>query len=148
MAARIGGQQIATLLESLPGIASVLRSPVADAIVGMIRAGTGLGEFHEAEAQELVQYAVRRGLLGSQEGEQLLAEVRGAAKELKRMKRTAKARAKKATAKPAAKTTTKVKSAKSAKKSATKKVVPKAATKKVKAIKAATKRATAKRRKG
>ena len=34
MAAQLRGQQISALLESLPGIASVLRSPVADAIVG------------------------------------------------------------------------------------------------------------------
>ncbi len=76
MAAELGGKQLSTLLESLPGIASVLRSPVADAMVGMIRAGAGLGEFREAEAKELVQYATRRGLMGHEEGDQLLAELK------------------------------------------------------------------------
>ena len=103
---RLGGQQISALLESLPGIASVLRSPVVDAIVGMIRAGSGLGDFREADAKELVQYAVRRGLMGSQEGEDLLVEVRGAVKQLRAAKRAAKKRAvgKKLARKPAAKT--------------------------------------------
>ena len=91
MAARLGGQQISALLESLPGIASVLRSPVADAIVSTIRAGVGLGDFREGDANELVQFAVRRGLLGSEEGEQLLAEVKDACKNVR-----AKARAKRA----------------------------------------------------
>ena len=91
MAAQLGGRQISALLESLPGIASVLRSPVADAIVSTIRAGVGLGDFREGDANELVQFAVRRGLLGSEEGEQLLAEVKDACKNVR-----AKARAKKA----------------------------------------------------
>ena len=74
---------------------------MADAIVSTIRAGVGLGDFREGDANELVQFAVRRGLLGSEEGEQLLAEVKDACK-----KARAKARAKKtkkratATAKP------------------------------------------------
>ena len=79
MAARLGGQQISALLESLPGIASVLRSPVADAIVGLTRASVGLGEVRIADANELVQFAVRRGLLGSDEAEELLTEIREAA---------------------------------------------------------------------
>ena len=94
MAAQLGGQQISALLESLPGIASVLRSPVADAIVSTIRAGVGLGDFREGDANELVQFAVRRGLLGSEEGEQLLAEVKDACKDV-RAKARAKARVKK-----------------------------------------------------
>ena len=89
MAAQLRGQQISALLESLPGIASVLRSPVADAIVSTIRAAVGLGEFSESDANELVQFAVRRGLVGSEEGEQLLAEVKDACKNAR-----AKARAK------------------------------------------------------
>ena len=78
MAAQLGGHQISALLESLPGIASVLRSPVADAIVNMLRAGAGWGDFHEPDANGPVQYAVRRRLLGSEEGEQALVAVRGA----------------------------------------------------------------------
>ena len=94
MPAQLGGQKISALLESLPGIASVLRSPVADAIVNTIRAGVGLGDFREGDANELVQFAVRRGLLGSEEGEQLLAEVQDACKMArKRARERAKKRA-------------------------------------------------------
>jgi hypothetical protein len=45
----LGGAQMSTLLESLPGIANVLRSPVADALVGLIRAGAGIGDFSVEE---------------------------------------------------------------------------------------------------
>ena len=76
--AGLAGQQITALLESVPGIASVLRSPVADALVNMIRAGARVGEYRPEDAQELVQYATRRGLIGSDEGERVLFDVRGA----------------------------------------------------------------------
>ncbi len=76
MSAEIGGRQLSSLLESLPGIASVLRSPVADAMVSMIRAGAGLSDFNESDAKELVQYATRRGLMGAEEGADLLEEVK------------------------------------------------------------------------
>src|SRR5216117_3983272 len=59
--AELGGSQISSLLEALPGIASVLRSPVADALVRAIRAAAGVGEFTLDDAEELVRYAVRRG---------------------------------------------------------------------------------------
>ena len=103
MAAQLRGQQISALLESLPGIASVLRSPVADAIVNMIRAGAGLRDFHESDANELVQYAVRRGLLGSEEGGELLVAIRGAGKKARR-KPSAKKVLQKATASKTART--------------------------------------------
>jgi len=74
----LAGPQITALLESVPGIASVLRSPVADALVNMIRAGARVGEFRPEDAQELVQYATRRGLIGSDEGERVLFDIRGA----------------------------------------------------------------------
>src|SRR5205807_59396 len=61
MSAELGGSQISSLLEALPGIASVLRSPVADALVKAIRAAAGVGEFTFDDAEELVRYAVRRG---------------------------------------------------------------------------------------
>ncbi len=116
---RLGGQQISSLLESLPGIASVLRSPVADAIVAMIRAGAGLGDFRETDANELVEYAVRRGLIGAQEGEELLAEIKEAAKRIRAARRAVKKKA----SKPVAKKT--VKPSAPAKAKATKKTVAK-----------------------
>jgi hypothetical protein len=90
--AQMRGSQISSLIESLPGIANVLRSPVADALVGMIRAGARLGDFREEDAQELISYAVRRGLVGSEEGRELLNEVKGAAakKRATKAKRAAK----------------------------------------------------------
>jgi hypothetical protein len=74
----LGGAQISTLLESLPGIATVLRSPVADALVNVIRAAARLSEFDIADADELVKYATRRSLLAEEEGERLLTELQEA----------------------------------------------------------------------
>ena len=81
------GTQISTLLETLPGIANVLRSPVADALGNVIRAAARLTEFNIADADELVRYATRRGLLGQDEGDRLLAEVHAA--EQRRVERAA-----------------------------------------------------------
>ena len=78
MVSELGGSQISTLLETLPGIANVLRSPVADALGNVIRAGARLAEFHVQDAEELVRYATRRGLLGQDEGDRLLVEVHAA----------------------------------------------------------------------
>jgi urease accessory protein UreF len=108
----LGGSQISTLLEALPGIANVLRSPVADALVNTIRAAARLGEFQLVDAEELVKYAVRRGLLGGEEGDRVLADVHEAYR--KRADRAAdRARAHKAKAKAKA-----VKSVKAVKKAA------------------------------
>ena len=74
----LAGPQITALLESVPGIASVLRSPVADALVNMIRAAARVGEFRPEDAHELVLYATRRGLIGSDEGERVLFDIRRA----------------------------------------------------------------------
>jgi len=74
----LGGSQISTLLETLPGIANVLRSPVADALGSVIRAAARMGDFNLADAEELVRYATRRGLLGNEEGDRILAEVHAA----------------------------------------------------------------------
>ncbi|MGH7508877.1 MAG: hypothetical protein ACREMZ_05360 [Gemmatimonadales bacterium] len=74
----LGGTQISTLLETLPGIANVLRSPVADALGSVIRAAARIGDFNVADAEELIRYATRRGLLGNEEGDRLLAEVHAA----------------------------------------------------------------------
>lgn len=78
MVSELGGSQISTLLETLPGIANVLRSPVADALSSVIRAAARVGEFQVADAEELVRYATRRGLLGNDEGDRILAEVHAA----------------------------------------------------------------------
>lgn len=115
MVSELGGSQISTLLETLPGIANVLRSPVADALVNTIRAAARIGEFAVADADELVKYATRRGLMAQDEGDRLLADVHEA--ERKRADRAAdrakahKARAKTRPAKP-------VKAIKSVKKAA------------------------------
>ena len=74
----LGGSQISTLLETLPGIANVLRSPVADALVNVIRAAARLSEFDAADAEELIRYSTRRGLLGAEEGDRLLVDVQAA----------------------------------------------------------------------
>ncbi|MDZ4864184.1 MAG: hypothetical protein SGJ01_12145 [Gemmatimonadota bacterium] len=79
MASELGASQISTLLEALPGIANVLRSPVADALLNVIRAAARIGEFELADAEELIRYATRRGLVGNDEGDRVLVEVREAA---------------------------------------------------------------------
>lgn len=72
----LGGSQISSLMEVLPGIAQVLRSPVADAIVNLIRAACRVREFDLADAEEMLRYAVRRNLMGAEESERVLAEAR------------------------------------------------------------------------
>ena len=75
----LAGTQISNLLETLPGIAQVLRSPVADAFVNVIRAATGEGPFNFADADEILKYAVRRNLMAVDESERVLAEAKLAA---------------------------------------------------------------------
>lgn len=132
MPGELGESQLSSLLESVPGLASVLRSPVADAIVNMIRAAAGLRDFDIEEAQELVQYATRRGLIPQREGASLLEEVQALAPAKRGKKGVAAPRG-------AAKKASRVKSAKAVKKSkakvpakppAKKKVVKKQTTKK------------------
>jgi len=69
LASELGASQISTLLETLPGIANVLRSPVADAMLNV---------FQVADAEELIRYATRRNLVATDEGERVLLEVREA----------------------------------------------------------------------
>lgn len=110
MVSELGGAQMSTLLESLPGIANVLRSPVADALVNVMRAAARLSEFDVADAEELVRYATRRGLLGQEEGDRLLAEIHAARqKKLDRAAERPKAAAAKAKAKAKAKSKPKAK---------------------------------------
>lgn len=100
MMGELGKSQLSSLLETVPGLASVLRSPVADAIVNMIRAGALLRDFDIHDAEELVQYATRRALIPSAEGAQLLDEVKAASRKSGAKKSAAK---KSAAKKPAAK---------------------------------------------
>ena len=117
MVSELGGSQISTLLETLPGIANVLRSPVADALGNVIRAGARLAEFHVADAEELIRYATRRGLLGQDEGDRLLAEVHSA--QQRRLDKAAdRERAQKAKARAKSKTVKPVKALKKVKKAA------------------------------
>ena len=90
MPAELGGSQISSLLEALPGIAGVLRSPVADALVKAIRAASGVGDFTVEDAEELIRYAVRRGLIGPDEGDRVLAEAQEALKATRKAARGAK----------------------------------------------------------
>src|SRR5437899_13052655 len=99
--AELGGSQISSLLEALPGIASVLRSPVADALVRAIRGAAGVGEFTVDDAEELIRYAVRRGLIGPEEGDRVLSDVQRALK--RRPPRSAPAKPKPAPQKKPAK---------------------------------------------
>ena len=93
MVPELGGSQISQLLEAVPGIANVLRSPVADALVNMIRAGAGTGEFRLSDVEELIQYSVRRGLIGAEEGDRVMAEVTEAERR-KRVRKRGRQRAK------------------------------------------------------
>lgn len=79
MATELSSGAISSILESVPGIAHVLRSPVADAMVNLSRAAAGVGPFRIQDARELIRYAVRRGLIGSDEGDRVTAEIEGAA---------------------------------------------------------------------
>jgi len=111
----LGGSQISTLLETLPGIANVLRSPVADALSSVIRAAARVGEFRVADAEELVRYATRRGLLEMEEGDRLLTEIHEA--QQKRLDKAAdRERAHKAKARAKAKPVKRIKAVKAIKK--------------------------------
>ncbi len=79
MPTELSSGAISSILESVPGIAHVLRSPVADAMVNLSRAAAGLAPFRPDDALELIRYAVRRGLIGSDEGDRVSAEISGAA---------------------------------------------------------------------
>jgi hypothetical protein len=65
-------------METLPGIAHVLRSPVADAFVNLIRAGVRIRDFDMADAEEILKYAVRRNLMAQDEADRVTTEAKGA----------------------------------------------------------------------
>jgi hypothetical protein len=63
---------------------------VADALVKAIRGAAGIGEFEVENAEELVRYAVRRGLIGPDEGDRVLLDVQTALKAKRKVARGAK----------------------------------------------------------
>lgn len=71
----LAAPQISSLMEALPGIAAVLRSPVANAIVSLSRAAAGLEEFDIAHAEELLRFGVRRNLLTQDEVDSVMADL-------------------------------------------------------------------------
>lgn len=119
MATELGGTQITSLMETLPGIAAVLRSPVADAFVGVIRAGVRLGEFDPAHAEEILRYAVRRNLMTQEETDRVMADVRDAIE-----RRAERDRGRKAAAATRAKARAKAKAPPKAKRAAKKAARP------------------------
>ena len=72
----LAAPQISSLMEALPGIAAVLRSPVANAMVAISRAAAGLEEFQLAHGEELLKFGVRRNLLTPEEVDKVLEELR------------------------------------------------------------------------
>ena len=72
----LAAPQISSLMEALPGIAAVLRSPVANAMVAISRAAAGLEEFQLSHGEELLRFGVRRNLLTPEEVDKVLEELR------------------------------------------------------------------------
>jgi hypothetical protein len=81
LATELTSGAISNILEAVPGIATVLRSPVADAIVNLSRAAAGLIPFDKKDAHELIKFAVRRGLIRSDEGDRVAGEIESAPKQ-------------------------------------------------------------------
>jgi hypothetical protein len=127
----LAAPQITSLMETLPGIAAVLRSPVATAMVEIVRAAAGVGEFRIEDAEELLRFGIRRNLLDEAEADNVLEEVRAAksaAPKASAVPRKAAAPAAKPKAAPAAKAAAPAKPApKAAAKAAAKPAVRKAA---------------------
>lgn len=119
MATELGGTQVSSLMETLPGIANVLRSPVADALAGLIRASIRSAELKTSDVEELMKYATRRGLMADDEANRLIAEVVTAQqKKVDKAAEREAARDAKAAAKPVAKAAPAAKAAAPAKKAA------------------------------
>lgn len=74
----LAAPQISSLMEALPGIAAVLRSPVANAMVAVSRSAVGLETFQIDHAEELLRFGVRRNLLAQEEVDKVLEELRDA----------------------------------------------------------------------
>lgn len=112
MVTELGGTQISSLMEVLPGIAQVLRSPVANAIVNLIRAACRVREFDLADADEMLKFAVRRNLMAQEESERVLAEAQAFVQKRAERALEREKPKKPAAAKPKAKAKAKVKVAK------------------------------------
>lgn len=78
MATELTSTTITNILEAVPGIKTVLRSPAADAMVNLTRAAAGLIPFEIKDARELMRFAFRRGLINNEEHDKVLGEVEGA----------------------------------------------------------------------
>ncbi len=80
MATELTSTTITNILEAVPGIKNVLRSPAADAMVHLTRAAAGIAPFDIKDARELLRFAFRRGLINNEEHDRVLAEVEVAAR--------------------------------------------------------------------
>ena len=80
MATELSSTTITNILEAVPGIKTVLRSPAADAMVNLTRVAAGIGNFDLKDARELMRFAFRRGLINNEEHDQVLADVEGASR--------------------------------------------------------------------
>jgi hypothetical protein len=78
VATELTSTTITNILEAVPGIKTVLRSPAADAMVNLTRAAAGVTAFEIKDARELMRFAFRRGLINNEEHDQVLADVEGA----------------------------------------------------------------------
>jgi hypothetical protein len=75
VATELTSTTITNILEAVPGIKNVLRSPAADAMVNLTRAAAGVGNFDVKDARELLRFAFRRGLINNEEHDRVLAEI-------------------------------------------------------------------------
>lgn len=78
VATELSSTTITNILEAVPGIKTVLRSPAADAMVNLTRAAAGIADFDLKDARELMRFAFRRGLINNEEHDHVLADVEGA----------------------------------------------------------------------
>ena len=78
VATELSSTTITNILEAVPGIKTVLRSPAADAMVNLTRAAAGVGPFELKDARELMRFAFRRGLINNEEHDRVLLDVEGA----------------------------------------------------------------------
>jgi len=79
VATELTSTTITNILEAVPGIKNVLRSPAADAMVNLTRSAAGITLFDIKDARELLRFAFRRGLINNEEHDRVLAEVEVAA---------------------------------------------------------------------